>query len=194
MTKERLVSRRMGDVRKEPAVLRSPMGKLTDYVVHGRIGPVSCGMSKSDVAVAAGVPANWVGKPPRIGAKHESYGKASVWLYFHDSVGVRFDDEGNCVSLLVYPDKFKHCPEIFAGWDLPTMPTMGQWKETLRENDIAFREATADTEDYWILAVETCLARSLPYSKGKKIDRMDRPVLIIEKFASNAHLELEGMD
>jgi hypothetical protein len=71
---------------------------------------------------------------------------------------------------------------------------MGKWKETVRKNDIASREATAETEDYWILAVETCLARSLPYSKGRRIDRIDLPVLTIERFASKAHVELEGVD
>jgi len=160
------------------------MHPISDFVLHGRIGQISMGMTAQQVLDRLGEPKDWLGKQTVIGETNRFYFQSDLWFYYGGSVGVRFES-GIANVIIVYPENVSTHSELFAGWPKMANLKMGQWREALESNNVPFRESDARSLNYWIVAGETCVTCSFPKLEESENagDGYNRTVDLLQKYS-----------
>jgi hypothetical protein len=155
---------------------------FADFVINGQIGMLHPRISREEVLKVLGPPPNWIGRPPNIGFQIESFEESDVWMFYEDSVGVRFGEDGVAVETIIYPNKIERCPVLFSQWPIQNNPTLGDWRLVLQSRNLSFRESNPEGTNYWIVAENTCVAYGLP-KDGREVHGYEIPALLIGKYS-----------
>ena len=165
------------------------MSSFREFLVGGEIGQVRLNISMADVIRLLGPPTDWLGKATVIGELCATYDESELWFYYYGSVGVRFDAAGVSDKIILYPDHFAKCAELFKHWAITEHLTMGEWRKALATNCVEFRESDPESSNYWIVAEQACVAFGFP-TAGDSGNGYERFVEMISNY-SNARTMLD---
>lgn len=162
--------------------MKTGMKSFRDFVVGGHIGKIKFDLSTQEIIRLLGPPADWLDKETIVHKVCPKYEESELWFYYGGSVGVRFNDVAVSTEILLYPDKFLNCAELFEQWDMSGRVTMGRWRTALVENEIIFRESNPDSLHYWIVAAESCVAFGFPSNGASPPKGYERSIDILVKY------------
>lgn len=158
------------------------MNSFRDFVNNGKVGQLGFGISRQQAIQLLGAPSDWLGKRTIIGEPCAIYDQSELWFYYEGSAGIRFDTEAISIEILLYPEHFPKCGELFRQWPVSGIVTMGEWRAALVKHGIVFRESDPESLNYWIVASETCVVGSLPFNDGELLPGHARLVNMVSKF------------